>query len=85
MIAALLLALGGFLLLALSMQRHRRDLDIRWTVPRARPVGFLFLAGSLMPPLMSGALGIALVTWTMLLSVAASLVVGLICTCTIRK
>ena len=80
MLIALALALGGFTLLALSMDRHQRDvfrhrLDgarSRWL----RHMGWLVLATSAVPCIAGEGWGIGLVDWLGVLTLAAGAVLG---------
>ncbi|MFC4256804.1 DUF3325 family protein [Altererythrobacter xixiisoli] len=68
----LLLATAGFLTLALSMQRHRRDLGRQGKPPRAmRPVAFLLIGLSVFPAVADQGLAIGITSWGMALSVCA--------------
>ncbi len=81
-ILALLLAVVGFVLLALSLPKHHRDLLGTMpsrTVERAfRASGWLLLGTSLLTCIATSGVSIGLVLWTAVLTVAAIAVVLLI-------
>ncbi|WP_404334679.1 DUF3325 family protein [Sphingomonas sp. MMS12-HWE2-04] len=79
-LAALLLAVAGFALLALAMRRHAREAEVkaewlRLTPAQRRPAGYALLAVSLAALLMlAPRWDFALIEWIGLIAAAAGLV-----------
>lgn len=81
-IGALLLAVAGFALLALSLAKHHRDLlgkiPSRTAERSLRAGGWLLLGASLLACISAAGVSIGLVLWTAVLTVAAIAVALLI-------
>ncbi|MBY8822800.1 DUF3325 domain-containing protein [Sphingomonas colocasiae] len=81
-ILALVLALSGFALLALSLAKHHRDLiggmPSRTAERRLRTGGWLLLSVSLTSCIAADGLSIGLVLWSGTLTIAALAVVAMI-------